>query len=172
MRISQTSVVWRLVIFIALFSGMQSGYSASKGGSVERAVIDIATVRTAAVLINLVTPQINVRAEGPRLKAAGGGLNVLNGCEGIDVAFLLIAAMLVAPLAWRWRLGGLLVGLPLVFMLNQARVLALFFAYRSDQAMFNLLHGAVAPLLLIVCVGGFFAIWLTRFDSPLPQATA
>ena len=101
------------------------------------------------------------------MKAAGGGLNGLNGCEGIDVAFLLVAAMLVAPLAWRWRLAGLLLGLPLVFLLNQARVMALFFAYRSEQALFNLLNAAVAPLLLIVAVGGFFAFWLMRFEPPL-----
>jgi len=161
----QRHLLWRVVVFVTLFAALQSAYSGARGGRLERAVIDVATVRTAAVLINTLSPEIGVRSEGPRLRAEGGGLNVLNGCEGIEAAFLLVAAMVVAPMAWRWRLLGLLAGLPLVFVLNQGRVLALFYAFRSDRALFDLLHGTLAPLLLIVAVGGFFTLWLTRFGA-------
>lgn len=154
---------WRVAFFLALFLALQTGYGSLRGGAVERAVIDIATVSTAAVLVNTLSPGIGVRAVGPRLAAEGGGLNILNGCEGTDVLFLLVAAMLLAPIAWRWRALGLLVGVPLVFVLNQVRVLVLFYAFRSDRELFELLHGAVAPLVLVLVVGTFFMLWLGRF---------
>ncbi|EHR69820.1 Transmembrane exosortase (Exosortase_EpsH) [Burkholderiales bacterium JOSHI_001] len=152
----------RVLAFLVLFLALQAGYSSGRGGALERLVIDQATVRTAAALIDTLSPELQVRADGPRLRASGGGLNVLNGCEGTDVAFLLVAAMVVAPLSWRRRGAGLALGLPLVFALNQLRVLALFYAFRSDRTWFDLLHGAVGPLLLVLAVGLFFIVWLNR----------
>ena len=163
-QVAPGSARWglRVLAFLVLFFALQAGYSGGRGGALERLVIDQATVRTAAALIDTLSPELQVRADGPRLRARGGGLNVLNGCEGTDVAFLLLAALVVAPLPWRRRLAGLALGLPLVFALNQLRVLALFYAFRSDRAWFDLLHGAVAPLLLVLAVGVFFIVWLNR----------
>lgn len=156
-----------MLAFLALFFALQAGYSSGRGGALERLVIEQATVRMAAVLIDTLSPELQVKADGPRLRAPGGGLNVLNGCEGTDVAFLLVAAMAVAPLPWRRRLAGLALGLPLVYALNQVRVLALFYAFRSDRSWFELLHGAVAPLVLVLAVGLFFMVWLNR-GTPRP----
>lgn len=152
----------RAALFLALFALMQSLYAGARGTWVERLVIDHMTVRTAVALIDAFDPAVGVEAVGSRLRAPGGGINVLNGCEGIDVVFLLASALLVGPLSWRHRLTGLLIGGSLVFVLNQARVLALFYAFRSDKALFDLLHGIVAPLLLVVATGAFFAVWLAR----------
>lgn len=154
--------LWRVVAFVALFAALQGAYTAQRGGAVERFVIDTLTVRTAAALIDWGWPAIGVVAEGARLKAPGGGLNVLNGCEGVDVAALLVAAMLVAPIPWRRRGLGLLAGLPLVFVLNQLRVIALFHAYRHDRDGFELMHGGVAPLLMVLATGLFYLLWVER----------
>jgi exosortase/archaeosortase family protein len=89
----------------------------------------------------------------------GGGLNILNGCEGVEVAFLLIAALCAMPGSHRRRLCGMAVGVSLVFMLNQARILALFYAFRYDKVLFSLLHGTVAPLAMIACTVLFVAVW-------------
>lgn len=156
-------MLWRLIFFLAAFASLQGLYEAAKGSWVERLVIDHATVQTAAWLIDTVDPSVGVTPAGPRLRAPGGGINILNGCEGTEAAFLMIAAMLVAPLSLRARLGGLLAGTLVVFVLNQARVVALFYAFRSDKAVFDMLHGVVGPLLLIVAAAAFFVIWLNRY---------
>lgn len=157
------AMMWRLAFFLAVFILLQGLYGAAKGTWVERLVIDRATVQTAAWLIDKVDPSVEVAPVGPRLSAPGGGINILNGCEGTEVAFLMVAAMLVAPLSLRARLCGLLVGTLVVFVLNQARVVALFYAFRSDKALFDMLHGIVAPLLLIIATAAFFVIWLDRY---------
>ncbi|MBL8382716.1 MAG: archaeosortase/exosortase family protein [Burkholderiales bacterium] len=155
----------RVGAFLLLFTVLQALYGAAAGTWVERLVIDEATVKVAAALIRLADPGVGVVASGPSLKAPGGGLNVRNGCEGIDVAFLLASAMLVAPLAWRARLAGLAAALALTYVLNQGRVLALFYAYRLDRAWFDALHGYVGPLVLIAVAGAFFAFWVRRFGA-------
>lgn len=159
--------LWRVVAFVALFAVLQGGYTAQRGGAFERFVIDTLTVRTAAALIDWGWPAIGVVAEGSRLKARGGGLNVLNGCEGVDIACLLLAAMAVAPIPWRRRVLGMLVGLPGVFALNQLRVMALFHAYRIDRDTFDLLHGGIAPLLMVLGVGLFYLLWVERSLAPV-----
>lgn len=141
---------------------MQWAWGQARGTGVERLVIDRLTVGTAARLIDLLDPEIGVSASGARLRASGGGINILNGCEGTEVFFLLASALLVAPIGWRRKLAGLALGGLVVFVLNQGRVLALFYAFRSDRGLFDVLHGTVAPLLLILATTAFFAAWIGR----------
>jgi exosortase/archaeosortase family protein len=162
---------WRLLAFALLFFGLQWAYGQARGSTLERVVIEWGTVAPAVALLGTFWPELAARAIGPRIAAEGTSLNVLNGCEGTDVAFLLLAGMLLAPIGWRARLAGLAVGFVLVFALNQVRVLALFHALRADPLWFERLHGLVAPLLLVMALGLFFAGWIERYRQ-LPGAKA
>ncbi len=162
---SRHTLWWRAATFLALFALLQTLYGAARGTWAERLVIDQMTVKTAAWLIGVIDPGIGVQPVGPRLRAPGGGINVLNGCEGTEVVFLMVCAMLVVPMTWRWRLWGIVAGGLLVFSLNQVRVLALFYAFRTDKALFDILHGIVTPLLLIIAAAAFFIVWLDRYGS-------
>lgn len=161
---------WRLVWFALLFAVLQGAYGRAAGTAVERFVVDQITVGTAGWIVATLDPEAGVRVAGSRLSAPGGGINVLNGCEGTDVAFLLTAALFAAPLSWTRRAAGLAAGLALLFVLNQARVIALFYAVRAAPGWFDLLHGLVAPLLLVIATGAFFALWLGR--APRHPVTA
>ncbi len=154
----------RSVAFIVVFMVLQAGWEAARGSWIERLWVHDLTVRSATVVINLLTPQAQAVAEGARIVAPGGGLNVLFGCEGTDVVFLLAAAFLVFPMGWRARGLGLLIGLLWVFALNQARIVALFYSFRADRSLFELLHTTAAPLVMIVLTGLFFHLWLQRAD--------
>ena len=150
----------RGLIFLVLFAAMQALWGQARGTAVERVLIDRVTVGSAAALVNLLTPQVAAQAEGTRIRAAGGGLNILNGCEGLEVLFLLTAAFAVVPLPARRRWAGLASGILFVFAINQVRILALFYAYRSDKVLFDLLHGTVAPVILIALAALFFFAWV------------
>ena len=89
------------MLFAGLFVAMQFGWNSARDTGLEQIAIEVLTVRPAAWLINLITPEIAVQASGTRLKAAGGGINILNGCEGSEVVFLLASAMMVARLGSR-----------------------------------------------------------------------
>jgi exosortase/archaeosortase family protein len=149
--------LWRsLAIFLLSFAALQFGWEQARGTRLEHWVIDYATVRTSVALINTLTPQAAAVARGPRVAAPEGGINVRNGCEGTEVFFLLLAALLAYPFRWQERLVGAVAGAAFVFLINQARLLALFYSFRNDPALFNQLHGVIAPGVLVLCTLLFF----------------
>lgn len=152
--------LWRaLLVFMAVTALLQYGWKQARDTAIERAVIHVATVQTSVALIHRLTPEVGAQALGSRIRAPGGGINILNGCEGTEALFLLIAAMAAHRATWRQRAVGLLAGTVAVFALNQLRVLALFYSYRSNRELFDQLHGLVTPLVLIGAAVALFAVW-------------
>ena len=158
------------VVFTVVFACMQLSWQALGGTRVERFVIDEVTVRPAAFLVNTLTPQVQAQAVGASIRAPGGGINILNGCEGTEGMFLLLAAFGVARLTLVSRLRGALLGLAFVYCINQGRILALFYAYRAYRSWFDPLHAIVTPIAVVLLTAGYFYVWLDRF-SPAPAAT-
>ena len=156
-----------LVIFVGVFAVLQWAWGEARDTWIERLVIHQATVKPAAGLVQWITPTAHAHPVGASINAPGGGLNILNGCEGTEVMFLLIAAFSAVRLGWRPRLLGLGLGLILIFVLNQARILALFYAYRNDRSLFDLLHTAVLPAVLIAAVALYFYVVLYRNHTRL-----
>lgn len=152
----------QLLAFLVLVALLQGLWNWARGTMVERLVIDRATVASAVALINLAMPDVRAVAAGSRIRAPGGGLNILNGCEGVEVLFLLFAALAAFPLSGRRRLLGIAIGTLFVFLLNQARILALFYAFRTDKVLFGQLHGTIAPVLLILATVLFFIFWTRK----------
>jgi exosortase/archaeosortase family protein len=151
-----------LTIFLGVFGVLQWAWGESRDTWIERLVIHEATVKPAAALVQVITPEANARPVAASIKAPGGGLNILNGCEGTEVMFLLVAAFAAVNLGWRHRLIGLALGLGLVFVLNQARILALFYAFRNERGLFDILHTTVLPAVLIAAVALYFYAALHR----------
>jgi exosortase family protein XrtM len=151
---------WHFVlIFLLLFFGMQYGYSACQGTIVEHVVLDVATVRPSAAAINLISPDANAQASGHRIVSPHGSLSVLNGCEGTETLFLLLAAIAAFKAPWRHKLKGAVLGTLIIYGLNQGRIVALFFAAQQDRKWFDMLHGTIAPTLIIVLSVLFFLWW-------------
>jgi exosortase family protein XrtM len=153
-----------VISFICLLIILQFLWSNAHDSVLERLIVDEITVKPSAWLIMHITPEISVTASGSHLSAIGGGLNILRGCDGVDVILLLAAAMLVAPIKVLHRLIGILTGIGLIYISNQIRILALFYSYRTDRPLFNLLHGTIAPFLLILIAASFYIIWVGMHD--------
>lgn len=156
----------RAVVFVLVFMALQACWEVARGSWIERLWVHDLTVRTATALINVLTPEVRAVPQATRIVAPGGGLNVMFGCEGTDVLFLLAAAFVAFPLSVRERARGLLAGLVWVFVLNQLRIIALFYSFRASGSLFDLLHTTAAPLLMIALTGLFFHLWTQRADAP------
>jgi exosortase/archaeosortase family protein len=160
----------RLILFVAVFFALQTAWADARGTAVERLLIEDLIVPSAALLANLLPLGVEALASGARLVSPQGSVNVLNGCEGTDVLFLLLSAFAAAALPWRWRLIGVLVGAALVYVLNLARIVILFQAVRLEPTWFGVLHATVTPLLLTLAVGLFFFAWLNCAEGARPPA--
>ena len=153
-------MVFRIAVFALIFTGLQLGWQSVRDTAAGRVLVEDVVVNSATTLINTLTPATHARAEGTMVRARGGSLNIVNGCEGTEALFLLAAAFAVAPLRWRARLMGFLLGALVVYAVNELRILALFYANRHDQALFEVLHATVTPIAVIVLVAGYFHAWL------------
>jgi exosortase family protein XrtM len=165
------ALIWRAVGFVAMFSLLQLAWQRLSGSRFEYFVIHTCTVRPAALLVNVLMPDVRASASGYLLQAPGVRLDILNGCDGLEALFLVVAAFAVAPLDWRRRLGGAALGVPVVFAVNQARILTLFYAFRSHPPLFAALHATVTPIAVIVLVCCYFYAWLAHSSrSPSPES--
>jgi exosortase family protein XrtM len=160
----------RALVFLTVFALLQLGWQGVRGTAIQDFVVHEATVRPAAFLVRTLTPAVRAQAVDDSLQAPGGGIRVVNGCEGTEVLFLLIAGFVVAPIAWRSRVTGFLAGIVVVFALNQARILALFYAFRRDPALFDLLHTTVTPIAVVLLLCAYFYAWLAMATPRLPAA--
>lgn len=149
-----------IVVFAAVFVILQSLYGLAGGTAVERWIVEQATVVPAVAVLQEMRPEWRVRADGPRVVAAGKRINVRYGCEGTEVVFLLVAALLAVPAPWRWRLAGLAAGILVVWFLNQVRLQALVQVLVERREWFAAIHGAIAPLAVVSLTTLFFLAWL------------
>ncbi len=155
----------RLAVFALVFLLLHALTSWSDG--FERWFIEDLSVPLAAWLLNTSGLAAEaVSASGSRLVASGGGLNVLQGCEGLDVLALWIAAVAAGPFSWPGRLLGWTLGSLLVFALNQLRLLSLFGIYREHRAWFGDAHGLWWPLALVGAVFLLYLAWQRCFSPP------
>jgi len=146
--------------FLLIFIALQMLYAWGQGSGVERLLVETITVGSAAWIIAHIDPHIAVLAIGREIIAPCGALSILNGCDGGEALLLLTAAISAAPVSGGWRIVGLLTALPFVYVVNQIRVVALFFAYCFARDSFAFLHGYAAPTAIVIACGIFFLSWL------------
>jgi exosortase/archaeosortase family protein len=143
-----------------VFGVLQFGWQALDGSALARAIIDRGVVAPAVAVAQWLTPGLGVRASGNRLREPTGALAIVNGCDGMETLFLLAAGFCVAPLPLRSRLAGILVGIPIVYVLNQLRSLALFYAKHQSGDLFDVLHAIVTPIVMVFAIAAFYYYWL------------
>jgi exosortase/archaeosortase family protein len=150
----------RGLIFLLSFAALHLCWESVRGTILESWVVHNGTVVPATELIQLLTPDVQAHAAAFSIRAAGGGINLLNGCEGVDALFMLLAALIAAPVSWAARWRGALWGTLMIFGLNELRVLVLFYAYRSDPGLFYSLHANVMPIILVLLICAYYYFWL------------
>jgi len=150
------------LVFILLFILMQAGWQMVRDEGIGHFIRGTITIKPVVMLIHLLTPQIAASAVGNQILAPGGGLVIKIGCEGVEALFILIAALMSVTMAWRKKCLNILLGTGLIYIVNEVRILILFYAFRSDKALFQLLHGTIAPLVLIAIAGLFYHYCLIK----------
>lgn len=158
-RTNRQSLTIFAVLFLLLFSGQQFVYQQLRGTAVEAGIVSALAVVPSVTCINMIHPGEKVSAQGNRLVSSTARLSVLDGCEGTEAIFLLLAALLAFRSTWRHTLIGMGLGIALVFLLNVSRITSLYFSLRFAKNWFDPLHAMVWPILIITSIGLFFVWW-------------
>lgn len=162
---SLTWTVIHIAAFIIAFFILQMLYQSCRGTWIEHVLIDQMTVIPSVKLISWMTPQEGIVARGHSLISSHIHLSILNGCEGTETILMLAAAILVTPGNWRSKIFGIVAGGTLIYTINQARIVALYYCLRFDRPLFELLHGYIAPIIVIGMAGLYFIYWAGHAKS-------
>jgi exosortase H (IPTLxxWG-CTERM-specific) len=82
------------------------------------------------------------------------------GCNGIEAALILIAAMLAFPAPWRHKAIGIAAGLLAVQALNVVRVVSLFYLGQWNAAAFEWAHLYAWQVLIMIDVLVVWLVWI------------
>lgn len=127
-----------------------------------------ALARISAGLIMLF--DVNVAAFGKILQNTTNGfaVSIEAGCNGIEAAIVLIAAMLAFPAPWKHRVIGILAGLSAVQVLNVVRVISLFYLGQWNMEVFEWAHLYLWQALIMLDVLIVWLVWIRM----LPPASS
>jgi exosortase family protein XrtM len=159
---SPSRLLVKALLFLILFGLLNMTYQAGRDGLVGRVLIDRMTVSVSGWLIGELDPAEHIRAQGHRLISPKVRLSVLNGCEGTDVMLLLCAALMVFPMSWRQRIRGIIGGILLIYVINQVRIVTLYYSLRYYRSLFDPLHSFVAPSVIVALSVLYFLCWTSH----------
>jgi exosortase/archaeosortase family protein len=115
-----------------------------------------------AKMVLLGSNAVGLRAalSGTTVVPSGGiPFDVTTGCTGLAVALVVIAAVLAYPAPRRAKIVGLGVLVPLVFVVNIARLVSMGWAGTRSQALFDFFHLFAWQFMIVAFVGLGFWLW-------------
>ncbi|WP_243221680.1 exosortase family protein XrtM [Methylobacter sp. S3L5C] len=115
-------------------------------------------VTICADLINMLAPLEQVLPQQNHLLSVKANLEIVRGCDGAGVLFLMVSAIVAFPSTWRRKLIGLLLSIGLIYLLNLLRIITLYFIIAYQPDWFLLVHAYLAPTLMII-VGCVYFVW-------------
>ena len=110
--------------------------------------------------INLLAPGENASAVANTIVSQKAILEIVRGCDGAGAMFLLIAAVLAFPARWRHRLLGLVGAIIFAYLVNQLRVVVLYFVTAYEPGWFTPLHTFYLPTLVVLLYCIAFGAWV------------
>ena len=103
-----------------------------------------------------------VTVGGTEIRTGAFGVNIENGCNGIETALLYTAAVLAFPSTWKWRGIGLVAGFLAIQLVNFVRVVTLFWIGGHRPALFSSAHTVLWQGAVVLFGVVLFLLWATR----------
>jgi exosortase family protein XrtM len=148
-----------LLMFPAVYGVLHFMYFALPEDVLRHGVHYYGIVLPAVALLNVFAPGEGVYAQIGSLHSARASLEIVRGCDGAGVVFLLVSAILASSAGMKRKLLGILAGTVLIYLLNELRVIALYFVIAYRNPWFGPLHNYFVPMLLIAATLLFFLAW-------------
>lgn len=99
-------------------------------------------------------------------------VDIRNGCNGVEAALILVAAILAAPASWKNKLIGVLGGFVVLQAVNLVRISSLYLLGFYNRDLFDLFHSAVWQVLIILVAFGIFVFWSLKIAKGRDVAAA
>ena len=104
--------------------------------------------------------------DGTIVQTSTFSLNIAMGCDGVEATCLFVAGVLAFPTSWRARGIGLAIGIPIIQVINLARLVALYYAGIYLPSLVEQIHVYVAQTIVILLSTAILIYWLERIATP------
>lgn len=156
---STNSESWRVALFLALYVLFDQSYFMLPDQFLREQIYPLGLASVTAKLVALAAPHENVLSAGHHVQSGLVDLEIVRGCDGSGAIFMLAAAILAAPAAWRRKALGLLTGTLLMYLVNLLRLVALYFVISRHGEWFLVVHTYLAPAVIISVACLYYAFW-------------
>jgi exosortase family protein XrtM len=163
-NLSSLPVIFGIKFLIA-FGVLVGAFEAARGTELERVAVEDFILKPTTAFINIVAGGEHTELQGRTLVSGTTKLNVIRGCEGIEMFLLLTAGILAYPASFTHRARGLLIGFVLAFALSILRLTALDYTLRYAPSAWESLHGLVMPLAPVLVIALYFLWWTNGKQS-------
>jgi len=164
----------RSLLFLAKFLALLVAlYALVAWNPVNDAVIvpfTAAIARVSGFLLNALGEKVSVA--GTEIRSGNFGVQIENGCNGVEAALLFGSAVLAFPAPWRRRLIGLVGGFVAIQLLNFVRVVSLFWIGAHHPALFSSSHTVLWQSVIVLASVLLFLFWASRGEKPRAAGTA
>ncbi|MDR0458345.1 MAG: exosortase H [Burkholderiaceae bacterium] len=116
--------------------------------------------RASAGIVRIIDPSVISYGRVLQSAKTGFGVSIEPGCNGVEAAIVLIAAMLAFPSPWLMKLWGILAGFTVVQAVNLIRVVTLFFIGQWNLKVFEFAHLYMWQALIMLDVLIVWLIWM------------
>lgn len=97
------------------------------------------------------------------------GVNINNGCNGLEATLFLVAAVIAFPATLRARVTAALIGIVLIQALNLVRVISLYLTGCYRREWFDAMHLAIWQTIIFAIAIFYFAQWTRKAATDVPQ---
>lgn len=119
--------------------------------------------RAVAAIINLFGA--GAWAEGALVRSPRFSINIAMGCDGVEASSLFLAGVLAFPTSWRAKMIGMAAGIPIIHLINLARLVGLYYAGVYLPTIVEEVHVYVAQTIVIILSTALLIFWLERFAT-------
>lgn len=128
-------------------------------------------VHACAFLTGLFDHRVEAAGAVLRFTDGRGAVQVLSGCNAVEVCALLTAAILAFPGKLRYGLIGAAAGVVALQVINLLRIISLLYLSRGSQPMFDFFHNYVWDAMIGLEGLLIFFFW-TRWQARQEKAAA
>jgi exosortase H (IPTLxxWG-CTERM-specific) len=93
-------------------------------------------------------------------------VNVRTGCNGLETIYIFFAGVLAFPAPWKRKLWGLLLGFLAIQLLNNVRIVSLFYIGVYFPQHFEDSHVVIWQAIVILFGVALFLVWADRYARP------
>ena len=157
------------LVFLTAYIALYAAYVGIPNEVLSSAIYEPLIVRPGAWLIHWLAPTDRVHAAGNQLIVGGSTLDIVRGCDGAGMLFLMFAAIVAIRTTWWQTLAGLAGAALFVYLMNQLRIVVLYFALTRHATWFVPLHTMVFPGLFVVLGVAWFVLWVPNGREPVDE---